>query len=119
VTPVDDAPVNGLPAGAQSTNEDTAKKFSSGNGNALSVADVDAGSGILEVTLSAANGTLTLVNPTGVTFLVGSGTADASVKFEGTLANLNATLANGVTFTPTANFAGGGSITITTNDRGN
>ena len=45
---------------AQSTNEDTALVFSTANGNAISVADVDAGSGQRAVTLGVTNGTLTL-----------------------------------------------------------
>ena len=42
VNPVNDAPVNSVPA-AQSTNEDTALVFSAGNGNLVSISDVDAG----------------------------------------------------------------------------
>ena len=42
ITAVNDAPVKTLP-GAPSTNEDTALVFSAGGGNALSIADVDAG----------------------------------------------------------------------------
>jgi hypothetical protein len=58
VTAVNDAPVNTVP-GAQSVDEDTDLVFSSGNGNALSVADVDAGSSNIEVTVSALSGTIT------------------------------------------------------------
>jgi VCBS repeat-containing protein len=43
VTPVNDAPVNTVP-GPQTTNRNNKLIFSSGNGNAISVADVDAGS---------------------------------------------------------------------------
>src|SRR5262249_48841318 len=52
VTAVNDAPVNTVP-GAQTTNEDTAKVFSSGGGNQISVADVDAGSNPIKITLTA------------------------------------------------------------------
>src|SRR5262245_52418260 len=58
VNGVNDAPVNVLPA-AQSVNEDSSFVFSSGNGNGLSVADVDAGADPgFEVQLSVLHGTL-------------------------------------------------------------
>src|SRR4030095_9567206 len=59
ITAVNDAPVNTVP-GPQSTNEDTAKVFSSGNGNQISVADVDLGASAIKITLTATNATLTL-----------------------------------------------------------
>src|SRR5436309_2346751 len=58
VTAVNDAPVNTVPAAPQSTSEDTALVFSSGNGNAISVSDVEGGS--LQVTLAGSNGAITL-----------------------------------------------------------
>ena len=42
VNAVNDAPVNTVP-GPQSTNEDTSLVFSSGNGNPISISDLDAG----------------------------------------------------------------------------
>src|SRR5436309_2641204 len=64
VNAVNDAPVNTVP-GPQSTNEDTSVVFSTGNGNAISVADLDAGSGAVKISLSSTNGTLTLSQVTG------------------------------------------------------
>ena len=64
VTNVNDAPVNTVP-GAQNTNEDTALVFSPGNGNPISIGDVDAGVNTVEVTLIATNGTTTLNLPDG------------------------------------------------------
>jgi VCBS repeat-containing protein len=61
VTAVDDAPVNTLPA-TFSTNEDTSVQLSG-----LSVADVDAGSGTISVTLGVGSGSLTAANGGGVT----------------------------------------------------
>ncbi|WP_165483208.1 cadherin-like domain-containing protein, partial [Legionella quateirensis] len=43
VNPVNDAPINSVP-GAQTTNEDTAQVFSSANGNAISLTDIDSAS---------------------------------------------------------------------------
>ena len=57
VTAVNDAPENTVP-GDQTTDEDTALVFSATGGNAITVADVDATT--LEVTISVGSGTLTL-----------------------------------------------------------
>ena len=57
VTAVNDAPVNTVP-GPQTGIEDTDFVFSTANGNAISVADVDAGSNSIQVTLAATNATL-------------------------------------------------------------
>ena len=70
VNPVNDAPVNTVPA-AQVTSEDTTLVFSSGNGNRISIADVDAASGAMRVTLTATNGTLTLAGVAGLSFTSG------------------------------------------------
>ena len=117
INAVNDAPVNTVP-GAQGTNQNTPLVFSSGNGNQISVADVDAGTNAIQVTLTATNGTLTLSGTSGLAFTVGDGTADATMTFTGTIANINAAL-NGMTFTPTLGFSGAATLTITTNDQGN
>ncbi|HSA61949.1 MAG TPA: DUF4347 domain-containing protein, partial [Nitrospiraceae bacterium] len=117
LTAVDDAPVNTVP-GAQSTNEDTVLVFSLGNGNLISIGDVDAGGSSVQVTLTGTNGTVTLSGTTGLVFSVGDGTADATMTFTGTAAQINTALA-GMSFTPTANFNGAASLQIVTNDLGN
>jgi hypothetical protein len=83
VIAVNDAPVNGVP-GPQSTQQDTALVFSNGNGNAVTVSDVDAGVGALSVTLTASNGTLTLgsVVPAGLT-VSGQGTSAVALRHPG------------------------------------
>ncbi|MDH5580238.1 MAG: hypothetical protein OEZ09_17450, partial [Betaproteobacteria bacterium] len=53
----------------------------------------------------------------GLNFTVGDGTADATMTFTGTLADINAAL-EGATFVATANFSGAGGVQITTNDLG-
>ncbi|MDO9002609.1 MAG: DUF4347 domain-containing protein, partial [Aquabacterium sp.] len=117
VAAVNDAPVNTRP-GAQSTNEDTALVFSSGNGNLISISDVDAAGGSLQVTLSVLHGTLTLSGLTGLSFTTGDGAADATMVFTGTIANINAALA-GLSYTPTANYAGADTLSMVTSDQGN
>ena len=117
VTAVNDAPLNTKP-GAQSTNEETALVFSSGNGNLISISDVDAAAGSMQVTLSVLHGTLTLSGLTGLSFTSGDGTADGSMVFTGTVANINAALA-GLSYAPTSNYAGADTLSIITSDQGN
>lgn len=124
VVPVNDPPVHTVP-GPQTTDEDVALVFNAANGNSISVADRDAGGGELEVTLVAANGTITLGSTVGLTFSTGDGRDDARLVFQGTLARLNAAL-RGLSFLPSLDFndtdvpaLGEASITITTNDLGN
>ncbi|MES1927174.1 Ig-like domain-containing protein [Salinisphaera sp. T31B1] len=112
VTPVNDAPVNGVP-GAQTVAEDATLTFSAANGNALSVNDVD--NDVLTVTLSATNGAISLSRTTGLTFTNGDGTADAAMTFSGSVANINAALA-GTTFVPSADYNGSAQLTLTSND---
>lgn len=117
ITAVNDAPVNTVPV-AQTTNEDTALIFSAGNGNQIQIADVDAASANLQVTVAVGQGNLTLGTVAGLSFSAGDGTADTTMIFTGTLANLNAALAT-ITYMPNANYAGSDTLTITTNDLGN
>ncbi len=117
VVPVNDPPTVTVP-GAQATLEDTAVVFSSANGNAIQLQDVDAGAGTVRVTLVATGGVLTLGTATGLTFVTGDGTGDGTVVFEGTLAQVQAAL-DGLNYTPDANSSTGGVITVTLDDRGN
>lgn len=117
INAVNDAPVNTVP-GAQGTAQNTPLVFSSGNGNQVSLADPDAGTNSIQVTLTVTNGTLTLSGTAGLSFTVGDGTADATMTFTGTNANINTAL-DGMTFAPTAGFSGAASLTITSNDLGN
>jgi hypothetical protein len=106
VAAVNDAPVNSVP-GAQTVNSSAPLVFSTANGNAISLSDVDAGSNPVQVTLTATNGSLTLGSLTG-----------ASLSLTDTLSNLNSQL-NGLSFTSTTGFCGAASLTVTTNDLGN
>jgi len=117
VTAVNDAPINTVP-GVQSVNEDTDLVFSAANSNALSVADIDAGSGDVQVTVSAVNGTITPDTGSGATVL-GSGTASATIT--GTVTEVNDAL-DGLKYKGNLNFndtRGPETLTLLTNDQGN
>ncbi len=116
VTAVNDAPVNSVPA-TQSTLPNTAKVFSTGNGNLISVSDVDAGAASVQAQLVSVNGATTLSTVTGLSFSVGDGTADATMTFTGTTTAVNTALA-GLSFNPTAAFSGTASLQIVTSDQG-
>jgi surface-anchored protein len=90
--------------------------FSDGNGNQITVYDVDAGSQEILVTLSVTSGTLTLSGTTGLTFVTGTGTNDATVSFTGTYADINVAL-QGLVFTAPSS-ADTVLFTITTDDQG-
>jgi hypothetical protein len=117
VTAVNDAPVNNVP-GAQTAQQNIALGFNTANGNAISITDVDAGNGLMTVTLTASNGTLSLGSLSGITVLLGTGTNDASMTFEGNRANINAALQT-LSFKSGSTFLGAASLTIETNDNGN
>ena len=113
---VNQPPVNTLPAGPLATNEDTPLTVTG-----LAVADVDAGTAAIRVTLSAANGTVqvrtTVVG--GVTAAQVSGNGTAAVTIDAPQAAINAALAAGAVYTPAQDFFGTDALTVTTNDLGN
>jgi len=114
VAPLNDAPVNTVPV-AQSTNEDIPLVFSSANANAIQVSDVDIAGAPMQVTLTATSGTLTLAQTTGLSFQSGTGSNNLSMTFTGTVTDINLAL-EGMQFSPIANFNGGASLQIVSND---
>ena len=109
VSPVNDPPVNTLPATA-STNEDTPLSFT--GGNAVSVADPDVGQ-TLTTTLSVPVGTTLTVSTGGGAAITGDGTS--SVQIVGTVAEINSAL-GGLVLTPQPNANGTVTLTMVTND---
>lgn len=91
--------------GPQVIVQDTALVFAPANNNAISIPDPDAGAALLQMTLSATNGTLTLGGTMGLTFSTGTGYGDTSMTFIGTIDSINAAL-NGLNFSPTQNYHG-------------
>lgn len=94
--------------GAQSATSSVAKAITG-----TSITDTDGNP--QTVTLSVDHGTLTLASTTGLSFSVGDGTADATMTFSGSLANVNTAIAT-ITYTATAFYYGSDTLSITTND---
>ena len=116
---VNDPPVISLSAVVQQTDPSGAVIFNAANGNLISVSDVDAGTGLVQVTLTATHGTMTLSGVTGLTFNPGQdGTADATMTFAGTLTDINTAL-NGMSFNRDAGYTGLADVSIGVNDQGN
>jgi VCBS repeat-containing protein len=115
VNAVNDPPQNSVPEG-MSTAEETPIAFTSQA--VISVADVDANGGAESVSLTAANGTISVGSlPAGVTMTAGANDS-TSLTISGTIADLNTALGNAV-FTAALDFNGDATVTITTNDGGN
>ncbi|NLF32487.1 MAG: tandem-95 repeat protein, partial [Planctomycetes bacterium] len=115
IAPVNDAPVITDP-GAQSVAEDGTLTFSTANGTLVSIADVDLGGSELSVTLTVTDGRLDLAQTDGLT-ITGGADGTATVTFTGTAANVNAAL-DGMSYTPTADYNGGATLTVDVSDQG-
>ncbi len=96
------------------TTENGVLTLSSANNNAISVTDPDAGSASLQTSLSVNNGTLTLAETSGLT-VTGNGSGD--IVLTGSQTNITTAL-DGLLYTPTHNFYGSDTLTITTDDLG-
>ena len=116
VNAVNDAPINTVPFSAV-TNQQTPLVFSAANFNAISVADVDAGSDSIRISLTATQGTLTLGSTAGLAFVSGDGTDDPAITFTGPIATVNTAL-NGLTFKPNDGFSGLATLQIVSDDQG-
>ena len=120
VTAVNDAPVNTVP-GTQTVNEDTDLIFSAGNGNALSIADPDAGASAVKLSLDVLHGTITYASTVGLTFVDSTSNGTGSVHVTGTISAINTAL-SGLKYKGTANYnvsRGAEALTVVTNDQGN
>jgi polysaccharide deacetylase 2 family uncharacterized protein YibQ len=125
VNAVNDAPVNAVPLEVQTIPNGGLEPFvlSSQYGNGVSISDSDAGVSVVQVTLTATNGTMSLYLPyaSGVTFVTGDGTLDTTMSMTGTIANINAAL-SWLNFYATPNHgttATSASLAIVTDDFGN
>jgi hypothetical protein len=110
---VNDAPSVTGPA-TRATSMNTQVVFRPGE---VRIADVDAGAAALQVTITAANGVVSLGGTAGLTFTVGDGRSDSTMTFSGTLANINATL-NNLRFVPAPDFTGLAQMSLAVDDGG-
>ncbi len=119
---VNAAPINTVPASPVNKDEDVNLVFT--GATQISMADADAGSATVRVSLTATNGTFSLSGTAGLNFscsgCAGDGADDSSMVFEGTIANINTAL-NNLTFKTPLNFVSppNASLTILTDDLGN
>jgi hypothetical protein len=110
ITAVNDPPTVTAADTTVSGTEDTDLVFEAGNGNAITVADVDSAS--LTVTLTVANGSLTLSQTTGLS-VTGDGTA--TVELAGSAADINAAL-EGLVYRGNLNYEGSDTLGIEVDD---
>ncbi|WP_284205428.1 DUF5801 repeats-in-toxin domain-containing protein [Psychromonas marina] len=116
VNPVNDAPVNTVPD-AVIAEEDGSTVITG-----MQISDVDfiesGTTGAMSVTLSVANGNLSVDVPVGSSVVVTDQGTDL-VVISGSIDEINAVLTNGVTYQGDANFSGADELTMTTHDGGN
>ncbi len=116
INPVNDVPTVSS-SGPLATLESVPLVFSTANGTALNVDDMDAQGNPVMVTLSASNGVFTLAQTSGLTFGVGDGMDDPAMTIVGTLDDIRAAW-DGLEYRPQANFIGAATIQITIDDQG-
>jgi VCBS repeat-containing protein len=120
VDPVNDTPAVTVPAN-QTAPEDSQLVFNSGNNTLIQIADVDAGTGLIDVTIALSGvtpGTVTLNQITGLNFQAGAN-GSASMTVRGTLANINAALSGAIYQGPTNANGFTTTMTVSVDDRGN
>ena len=114
IKPVNDPPQLTVPP-AQTVAASTPLLFDTNR--LISVADVDAGNGLLRLSLSVSNGVLVLNNTNGLTWLTGSN-GSVGLVVQGTLADLNQVLLN-VSYISFNGFYGTDSLAVQVDDLGN
>ena len=112
VDPTNDDPVITLPAAA-TTNPGSPIIFSSSNGNAITVSDIDGPGEDFQITFDVDGATVTLGSTAELTFIEGDGNTDSRVVFTGTINDINTAL-DGLTLTPATGFYGQTSLAMTT-----
>ena len=119
VNEVNDAPTLAYPEAVLTSSEDSLFTFSEAQGLAITVTDPDiyGVASTLKLTLGVDSGTLNLPDTTGLSIISGSNNSAAMVLL-GTPENLNLSL-EGMTLTPTTDFTGTLTLSLTADDQGN
>lgn len=115
VRPVNDAPVNLVPTETLVINEDETFVFSTALDSGIVISDIDAEDGEIQVTLTTANGSLSLAE--GSEFAGAAGNNTGNLVLTGSQEDINLAL-EGLQFTPTLNFNGATTIQVVTSDLG-
>lgn len=103
---INDAPLIVLQSVSKSVNESTPLFFDDANSTRITISDPDAGTGSIQVTLSVAQGALTLASTSGLTFTPpADGSGDTSMTLTGVLTAVNAAL-DGMRYDPPAGYNG-------------
>jgi len=113
VTAVNDAPVNTIP-GSQFTPRDIPLVFSPGNGNRISVSDVDAGDGGMSADIQVNQGSLSVACTSGA---VTEGNDSGHLVLKGTMDQINMEL-NGLHYIPPLGKDGSFTLTLISDDLG-
>jgi hypothetical protein len=114
VTVSNQAPVVTVPTTTQQDTENTPLTFSIANGNAISISDTSIGNGTDTVTLTVADGTLSLGSTSGLTSFTND---SATVTLTGTIKSINADL-DGLTYNPNAGSFSPDTLSVTASDPG-
>jgi uncharacterized protein YjiK len=117
VTAVNDAPLVTVP-GAQTTVEDVGVKIT---GISVSDVDVNAGTGVMKVTLTVGRGSLSIATGIsgGLTAMQITGNGTGNVVLQGLVSAINATLSAGVGYLGTLNYHGTDTLNVVADDLGN
>jgi hypothetical protein len=109
-----DAPLVTAPL-SQGVAKNSGVSFNRSNGNLIAISDVDGYRPL--VSLSVGNGFVSLSRTTGLILTAGTGERDTLLTFSGTIADINAALAD-AHYEPNVDFFGADSIVITVSDLG-
>jgi hypothetical protein len=112
---VNDAPVVNMHS-SQTIDEDTTLTFSTANGNAISINDLDSGTGIIQAAIEVTNGVFALAETSVLTLVTGNNSG--SVMIEGPVTAIFAAF-DGAAFTPDQHFNGTATVTVVADDLGN
>ena len=99
---------------SETLNQNTSLVFSSGNNDAITVADLGPGANADSLTLTVADGTVTLPTTSGLTVTAGAN-GSSSITVTGSIANLNTAL-NGLIYKPMIGYSGSDVLAMSVGD---
>jgi RHS repeat-associated protein len=114
VTAVNDPPRLTIP-GSQTIGDALPLVFNTNR--LISLSDVDAGQGALQLSLGVAHGTITLGSTNGLVMISGADSS-SNLVVSGTLTDLNGSLSN-LTYTSTLHYSGAETLALSVDDLGN